>query len=51
MIASECSNYVDFSSCTFACENEKMKTARVVLWSELNIPCVYTYETSFYGDE
>lgn len=33
----------------FVVQKEKVSTARITMWKELNIPCVYTIEASFFG--
>jgi len=34
---------------SFVVQKSKMSTARIAMWKELNCPCVYTLETSFFG--
>ena len=41
--------YFDFNSCRFNVSKSKETTARVALFKELKIPCVFTMESSFAG--
>jgi hypothetical protein len=42
-------DYFSFEQSRFSVHKSKEETARVTLWRELMIPCVYTMEASFCG--
>ena len=42
---------MQYPSCSFRVERVKDRTARVSLWRELKINWVYTYESSFFGQD
>ena len=48
-IMSKLLDFFSFESCRFSMHRSKEATARVTLWRELKIPCVFTLEASFCG--
>lgn len=42
-------DYFSYKSCKFSMAKSKETTARISLFNELKIPCVYTMEASFCG--
>ncbi|CAG9329115.1 unnamed protein product [Blepharisma stoltei] len=48
-LVSEITDMFRYYSCRFRNEAEKRKTARLVMWKELQLPCTYTIETSSHG--
>jgi len=48
-IMSKLCDYFSFEYSRFSVHKSKEETARVTLWRELQIPCVYTLEASFCG--
>ena len=48
-IMSKLWDYFSFKDSRFSVTKSKEKTARISLFRELNIPCIYTMEASFWG--
>ena len=48
-VLSKLCDFFSFESSRFSVHKSKEATARVSMWRELNIPCVYTMEASFSG--
>ncbi len=48
-IMSRLNSFFSFASSKFAVQKSKASTARIAMWKELGIPCVYTIEASFFG--
>lgn len=46
-IMSKIVDYFSFGDSRFSVKKSKEKTARISLFRELNIPCIYTMEASF----
>ena len=46
---SRISNIFSYNDCTFGIEWDRTNTARAQVWNIINVPNVFTLETSFYG--
>ena len=40
-----------YDHCCYKIQKDKEGTARITIWKELNIDCVYTLESSFCGND
>eukprot|EP01022_Parablepharisma_sp_SALTPOND_P007512 TRINITY_DN1310_c0_g1_i1.p1 TRINITY_DN1310_c0_g1~~TRINITY_DN1310_c0_g1_i1.p1 ORF type:complete len:872 (-),score=51.69 TRINITY_DN1310_c0_g1_i1:1512-3938(-) len=48
ILAKKCS-FFDYHECSFKVENDKVNTARVIIWKEFKVANSFTLESSMYG--